>query len=148
DEVERLIAELRALAPDRAAASRQRMLEQGRRSLRDVLERPRLGPDNVKAFQTMLAALAARDPGAEDELRPRLARRLRTWEPVLDLRSASDAGLVFPEGAVVTADGRLGPKPRPAAADDTPSDLNVPTTVRSGGNVEVTATFDEGWARA
>jgi hypothetical protein len=144
-ELEGRIAQLAELEPGPAAAARARALERFRKETGQLLERPRLEPEDVERFERNVQALAARDPEAAAELRTRLRHRMRDWDAVFELRAPfAEAGRVFAADLVRVQGDRLTVAPGPPGAPE----ALVLSRVPCSGNVLLEAEFDESWESA
>ena len=138
---EEAIGRLEAVAPDQAAAARQRLLDRTARQFRDALARPRVTAADTPELEAELAWLAARDAALAKQLDAELRARLRSWQVAFDLSPPfATLGDGFPPDAVRVDAAGLVPASRTGAA--------VPTLTRAGGAVRIDAEFAPGWEQS
>jgi serine/threonine protein kinase len=83
---EALLADLERLAPDHAAAARQRVNQRFEKAIGDWIWQPKLEPAEVARIEAALDVLDARDAGRAQARRAELQKRLRTPDQVLNVR--------------------------------------------------------------
>lgn len=139
DTIERLIARG---DESEATAARERLLQRYADQVRTALRAPQIHDSDVARLQTDLDWIARRDAELARGLRADLGRRVRSWQPVVEL-SAPWKNLEN----VFAADVILG-QPTDALRPAFPSSSQTPpvlTRVPASGNIQMEITFDAGW---
>ena len=145
EEQEQRIAELAALAPDRADAWREQLRQKFRAAVAARIGQPRLEPAERDAVEELLTAYARRWPEEEAGLRTEFRQRLRDWQEVGAVAAPFAGWEATLAADDVAADGSgLASHARPNAAGQSV----VLTTVRCVGAEEMEARWDDTWPAA
>lgn len=155
--LEKQAAALRELTQVEKCPYREVIREGFAGAVREMIDRPRLEPEDIKLIEANIAGLAGRV--ADDEiqrLKRALQQRFRSWETVADARPPFAGGdAVWPAGAVEPfkpGDDGLArtpaptPPPPPVTTPPTPPappPVLVATNIRSSGPVQATVTFPD-----
>ncbi len=140
--LEKQAAELRALTHTEKCPYHEVICEGYASAVREMIDRPRLEPEDIKRVEANLAGLTGRVPETEiQRLKRALQQRLRSWETVADVRPPFSAlATTLPANAITIQGGTLRPAP---AAEPEKAPLVLPTKLRSTGSVQATATFPD-----
>jgi WD40 repeat protein/tetratricopeptide (TPR) repeat protein len=145
--VEAHIDELDRLAPDQAAAQRQRLHQRFADAFLQSLKNRTLQPEDVSRLKEALVHLGGRAPDAVPALRDALEKRLGQWQPVFDLAEPFAGWEAVLDPSLVQAEkGHLRQRPKPGARPNLAP--LVSTRTPSQGNVRLEATFGDSWRAA
>jgi WD40 repeat protein/tetratricopeptide (TPR) repeat protein len=147
DQMEGLLGELERLAPDEAAAARQRLDQQLAESVRQGLA-ARPGEEEVARAEAVIARLTARRPEAAAELRQLLQNRVSAWKPVFDLQAPfRDIDALFAPGAAPPHPDSDPPRLEFAGPPDTGAVWEIQVPCRAHAEIEAVLPAD-GWEKA
>ena len=138
NELERMAKTLGEFEISRGEAARQKLLDHVAVRVSGVLRRARVTSDDVPGLQHELAWITKRDETLAERLRSDLSRRLRDWQPIIEVaKPFTTLDGIFSSNLVQSDTQKMLRIESSAAV--------IPTVISSRGRVRATVEFGGDW---